>query len=304
MLPHLLPQFPDVPPDALRPVAARSRPRLRTREFPRNSIAICWQSYGLDMTASYAGIPLRNPVGQGVGPALAEPSLGRGSGRRRPGLVVLKTVIAQDARARSAMSAWAIKESQMAVEPIKAPSPETKAGRSPGTAGAGGSRSKTTWISFAPRARSARERQAPRRSIDQIPPARARGDGLAHRRIPRHDSRDPRCLSTRAGQLPMPLEKDFSPTLAGSDRAASRRIGARLAQARARSDPRGGPDPGTGSSRPQALQQPRGRRFQRQLLAEVFRSPDPPDFSFMPIAYLIPIAFTKESEGSLTAGLT
>src|SRR5438045_1191484 len=73
------------------------------------------------MTASYAGIPLRNPWGKASGqlslnvaPLQAAAADGRGLG-------ILKTVIAQDASGQQAMGAWAIRESKMVAEPIESP---------------------------------------------------------------------------------------------------------------------------------------------------------------------------------------
>ncbi len=78
-------------------------------------------SYGLDMTASYAGMAIRNPWGKASGQLSLNRKQIEEAAEARLGLVVLKTVIAQDAKGRQSMSAWAIKESQMIAEPITSP---------------------------------------------------------------------------------------------------------------------------------------------------------------------------------------
>ena len=80
------------------------------------------------------------------------------------------------------------------------------------------------------------------------------------------------------GALPMPLEKDFSPTLAGSDRAAAR--ASVLDWIRRVPDLIRAAAPGPGQLRVglKLFNSLDDDDFQLQLLAEVFKAPDPPDF--------------------------
>ena len=87
---------------------------------PRTSSATC-ATYGLEMTASYAGEKVRNPWGKASGQLSLNEAQINETAEAGLGFVVLKTVIARDAAGVQSMSAWAIKESRMIVEPIRSP---------------------------------------------------------------------------------------------------------------------------------------------------------------------------------------
>ena len=115
-----------------------------------------------------------------------------------------------------------------------------RAGRSRGRAAAGTARSRTTWRWCAPPADLTRSGRAPRRPVGQVPSAAARR-AVPRRRVPPHDSaRSPSAW----GAGPLPLEKDFSPTLAGDALADERaRILRWLREVPARIRARGRPAP-------------------------------------------------------------
>ena len=169
-------------------------------------------TYGLDDERLVRGYVRSEPLGQGLGPALAQSS----PRSRRPsseglGFVVLKTVIAQDAAGAQAMAAWAIKESRMVAEPITSREPARGAGRSPGGAGM------VAIVRRLPRARPRGSRAGPRRGMLVVPSVKyhlpgSRRDTLAGRGISAYD----RCSRSTPGSkgaspLPLILEKDFSP---------------------------------------------------------------------------------------------
>jgi hypothetical protein len=216
--PHLLAGRPDVPAPILRQVR-EDFTRLARSGLPHDVPAYLAATYDLDVSASYAGLPLSNPWGKASGQlsmrlAQVEEAIGAGLG-----FVVLKTVIAQDAEGRQTMAAWAIKEARMVAEPI--------VGRASAATGWTISwKGRGWWQTFDEylelvRAASALGRdhgmlivpsvkyhlpapdEATWRVEEYATTTRALVDAYVH----------------PAGCDFLPLEKDFSPTLAGSDRA-------------------------------------------------------------------------------------
>jgi hypothetical protein len=138
------------------------------------------------------------------------------------GLVVLKTVIAQDASGSQSMAAWAIKESQMSVEPIQS-STTGETGWTVTWKGRG------WWQSFADYLDLVREAcligQA--RGVVVVPSVKyhLRAPGETGWRTEEYEATTRAILKAyrSAGcDGPMAIEKDFSPTLAGADRASVR----------------------------------------------------------------------------------
>jgi len=90
--------------------------------LPADLAAHVREAYGIDLTARYLGFTLPHPIGKGSGQlSLNEEQL---ESDRAAGLafVVLKTVIAEDAAGSRAMSAWAIHETRMRVEKVRSAS--------------------------------------------------------------------------------------------------------------------------------------------------------------------------------------
>jgi hypothetical protein len=86
------------------------------RAMPRDAAAHVRETYGIDLTARYLGFDLPHPIGKGSGQlSLNEDQLDTD---REAGLafVVLKTVIAEDEAGARSMGAWAIHETRMKVE--------------------------------------------------------------------------------------------------------------------------------------------------------------------------------------------
>ena len=190
------------------------------------------------MAASYAGMPLRNPWGKASGQLslnraqieeAADAGLGsrRAQDRDRPGCPA----------GTQSMAAWAIKESRMIVEPI----------RSPTTGAAGWTvtwKGRGWWQTFAEYLELVRSACAigRERGLLVVPsvkyhllasPARPGGAPRNTRSLPAQSCRP---INPRV-RRPMPLEKDFSPTLAGSDRASSRATVLDWLKPRPRPDP-------------------------------------------------------------------
>ena len=219
--PHLLPAAPDVPQALVRQVK-EDHDRFAGTGLPTDLDRYLRDAYNLDMTGSYDGIPLRNPWGKASGQLTLNLAQLEEAADLGLGFAVLKTVIAQDASGRQSMGAWAIKESRMVAEPIKSP-----------VSGARGWtvtwRGRGWWQPFEDYLALVRDGAAlgRTRGIAVIPSVKYH--------LPGQDEtgwrREEYVATTRAiltawtageGPVPMRLEKDFSPTLAGSDLAGQR----------------------------------------------------------------------------------
>ncbi|MFO0954054.1 MAG: hypothetical protein U0835_23445 [Isosphaeraceae bacterium] len=219
--PHLLPEAPAVPADLLERVRL-DHERFASGGLPAGLDDYLREAYGLDMAASYAGIPLRNPWGKASGQLTLRASQLEEAVAAGLGFAVLKTVIAQDAGGNQSMGAWAIRESRMLAEPITSP-----------TTGARGWtitwRGRGWWQSFEEYLDLVRAGAALARARDfpVIPSVKYHlpGPGETEWRTDEYRETTTRLLDAWAeagGSDPMPLEKDFSPTLAGSDRVGAR----------------------------------------------------------------------------------
>jgi dihydroorotate dehydrogenase len=214
----LLPSEPELPADLIARIKA-DHDRFAGLGLPDDLDDYLQGAYGLDMTASYAGSTIRNPWGKASGQlSLNAPQIVEAADAGL-GLVVLKTVIARDPEGEQSMSAWAIRESRMIVEPIL--------GRQTGIEGWTVTwKGRGWWQSFDDYLELVREGCAigRRRGLLVVPsvkyhlPARAdepwkEGEYVETTRALMAAYR------SAGGSGPLPIEKDFSPTLAGSDRA-------------------------------------------------------------------------------------
>jgi dihydroorotate dehydrogenase len=219
--PHLLPARPDLPPAIAAGLAADSA-RFALEGLPADLPAYLREAYGLDVSARYAGLPVSNPWGKGSGQLSMRAGQVQDAADAGLGFVVLKTVIAQDAQGRQSMGAWAIKEARMVAEPIK--SKQTGAeGWTVTWKGRG------WWQPFDAYLALVRESVAIGLSRGMVvaPSVKyhlpAPGE-TAWRVAEYRDTTRAIVEACRSAGLsgPIPLEKDFSPTLAGSDRAGAR----------------------------------------------------------------------------------
>ena len=177
------------------------------------------ERYRLDLASEYGGLRVKNPFGKASGQLSLNLKQVRADAEAGLGFVVLKTIIAEDAGGGQSMSEWAIPETRMKVEPV---------------GGAGGSEGWTvTWKGrgwsdtfgaylklFAESLAAGNESGmlvAP--SCKYHLPRPEEGEW----RLGEYEHTTRRLLDvweTRRGGGVMPVEKDFSPTLAGDDRAA------------------------------------------------------------------------------------
>ena len=167
---------------------------------------------------------MRNPWGKASGQLTLNLGQLEEAASAGLGFAVLKTVIAQDAAGSQSMGAWAIKEAKMVAEPII----------SPATGARGWTitwKGRGWWQSFEDYLDLVRQGVAlgESRGMAVIPSVKYHLPGQPDSpwRTEEYNHTTNALLTAwnqAGGDLPMPLEKDFSPTLAGSDLAAQRPI--------------------------------------------------------------------------------
>jgi hypothetical protein len=180
--------------------------------------------YEINLGSEYGGLPIKNPFGKGSGQLSLNVSQVRRDAEDGLGFVVLKTIIAEDERGAQSMSEWAIHETRMIVE------------RTKGTDGGEGWT--VTWKGrgwydtfekylefFGESLRVVQDKGMPVvPSCKYHLPRNSEGEW----KLGEYQYTTQRLLEVwqRHGPpgLDMPIEKDFSPTLAGSDRAAQKHI--------------------------------------------------------------------------------
>jgi hypothetical protein len=211
--PHLLPRRAVVEPGIARQARADYE-RFARGGLPRDLEAYLLETYNLDVTASFAGLRLKNPWGKGSGQLSMRLRQVEEAITAGLGLVVLKTVIAQDPSGKRSMEAWAIKESRMVAEPIV------------GLSGTPGWtitwKGRGWWQSFEAYLELVRDACAlgAEHGVLVVPSVKYHlpAPDEQHWRLEEYETTTQRLLENHPGGR-MPLEKDFSPTLAGSDRS-------------------------------------------------------------------------------------
>ena len=178
------------------------------------------ERYGLDLASEYGGLRVKNPFGKGSGQLSLNLKQVRADADAGLGFVVLKTIIAEDERGNQSMSEWAIPETRMKVEPIRGA--DGSDGWTVTWKGRGWSDTFDAYLSlFADSLATGNES-----GMLVVPsckyhlPRPEEGEW----RLGEYEHTTRRLLDVwetrRAGGGVMPVEKDFSPTLAGDDRAA------------------------------------------------------------------------------------
>jgi hypothetical protein len=186
------------------------------RELPRELSGYVRDSYRIDLSARYLGHPLPHPIGKGSGQLSL--SLEQVETDRAAGLafVILKTVIAEDSAGNRSMGAWAIHETRMRVERR-----QSAAGREGWTVtwkGRGWDRSFEDYLALV-RAAGDLTRSGEIVAIPSVKYHLPRLDEEFRTAEYRYTTEQ---LARAWGDGPLPLEKDFSPTLAGDTLAQER----------------------------------------------------------------------------------
>lgn len=211
----------------------RGSPRLRSpdarrlsRDFetfrqglPKPLETYVLDTFRIDLRSNYAGQPIKNPFGKASGQlSLASHQVERDAAGGL-GFVVLKTVIAQDQFGAQTMREWAIPETRMLLERIRGRSGAE--GWNVTWKGRGWSESFEAYCELFAQGLAAAE---PAGML--VVPSVKYHLPAPHEQAWKED--EYRVTTNRLLEIwnqhqlgqPMPLEKDFSPTLAGSGRAA------------------------------------------------------------------------------------
>ena len=213
--PYLLPDRPVLPDPARRRLEGDYD---RFREgLPPDLRGHCLESFGIDIAGQYAGEPTANPFGKASGQLSLNVRQVQRDADAGLGFSVLKTVIAENEQGAQRMAEWAIHETHMRVERI------TGQDGTPGWTvtwkGRGWHESFESYCRFFGEALDAAGAAgmvvAP--SVKYHLPAPGEGEFAADEYRYTTQKLQDVWLSRRSG--PMPLEKDFSPTLAGDDRS-------------------------------------------------------------------------------------
>jgi hypothetical protein len=179
------------------------------RELPRDFPEHIRDTYRIDLASRYLGHRLPHPIGKGSGQlSLSQEQLDTD---RAAGLafVVLKTVIAEDATGTRSMDAWAIHETRMKVE--RRASLTGQEGWTVTWKGRGWDRPFEEYLSLV-RAAADMTRTGELVAVPSVKYHLPRMGEQFRADEYRHTTRQ---LAQAWGSGPLPLEKDFSPTLAG-----------------------------------------------------------------------------------------
>jgi hypothetical protein len=186
------------------------------RELPRDLAGHVRDTYRIDLTARYLGYQLPHPIGKGSGQLSL--SLEQLETDRAAGLafVVLKTLIAEDPAGVRSMSAWAIHETRMRVERRR-----SESGRDGWTVtwkGRGWDRSFDEYLTLVRTAGDLTRAG----EIVVVPSVKYHLPRLEEPFQSAEYRHTTERLAAAWGVEPLPLEKDFSPTLAGDTLAQER----------------------------------------------------------------------------------
>lgn len=211
-----LPASPTVSAEFLKRVRA-DYDRFTHEEFPQKFEEFLLDEYSIDVSSEYAGISIRNPWSKASGQLSMTANQVAEDVEAGLGFVVLKTVIAQDESGAQSMSAWAIREARMVAERIAG-----LRGESGWTISWKGRGWWQTFDEYLALVRDACRLGGERSLI--VPSCKYHLPNLQDEawRSSEYEFTTTRLLDVWQSERPdvMPLEKDFSPTLAGSDLAA------------------------------------------------------------------------------------
>jgi hypothetical protein len=187
------------------------------RELPPDVAGHVRDTYRIDLTARYLGHLLPHPIGKGSGQLslnLEQIETDRAAGIA---FVVLKTVVAEDPEGGRSMAAWAVHETRMKVERRRSVS--DREGWTVTWKGRGWDRSFDEYLVLV-RAAGDLTRGG---NILVVPSVKYHLPRLDQAFRSEEYRNTTERLSSAWGRGPLPLEKDFSPTLAG-DALADERV--------------------------------------------------------------------------------
>lgn len=187
---------------------------------PANLAALIREELKIDLSTTFAGSVVAHPFGKASGQLSCTVPQVEADISGGIGFIVLKTVIAEDERGGRSMAAWAHPETRMRVERRRAP--DGRSGWTVTWKGRGWHGSLDDYLTFAREAVS----RGVAAGLPVLPSVKyhipAAGDAY---RIDEYEytTRSLHRAWVNGGATePLVLEKDFSPTLAGDERAAAR----------------------------------------------------------------------------------
>ncbi|HEX3274709.1 MAG TPA: hypothetical protein VHR43_07635 [Gemmatimonadales bacterium] len=179
------------------------------RGMPPDPAGYIRQAYGLDLRARYLGYDLPHPIGKGSGQLSLNAEQLETDREAGLAFVVLKTVIAEDEAGAQSMAAWAIHETRMKVEPR--PAADGRSGWTVTWKGRGWDRSLGDYLGLV-RAGAELTRSGALVAVPSVKFHLPRLEEPFREAEYRHTVAR---LAEAWGGAPLPIEKDFSPTLAG-----------------------------------------------------------------------------------------
>lgn len=185
--------------------------------LPRDFAAHVREAYGIDLTARFLGYPLPHPIGKGSGQLSLSPEQLETDRAAGLAFVVLKTLIAETAAGERSMGAWALHETRMTVERRRA---GARDGWTVTWKGRGWDRSLEEYLALVRCARDLTRAGAP--GMLAVPSVKYHLPRLGEPFSEEEYGHTTAVLARAWGAGVLPVEKDFSPTLAGDPLADER----------------------------------------------------------------------------------
>jgi hypothetical protein len=185
-------------------------------ELPRDFPAYIRDAYRIDLTARYLGQTLPHPIGKGSGQLSLNERQLEEDAAAGVAFVVLKTLIAQDAKGVQSMAAWAVHETRMKVE--RRIVGEADRGWTVTWKGRGWERSFEDYLALVRAGRDLTRGGA----LLVLPSVKYHLPRLGVPFVEAEYKFTTSQLAEAWGEPPLLLEKDFSPTLAGDALAEDR----------------------------------------------------------------------------------
>ena len=187
--------------------------------LPRDFAAHVRDAYRIDLSARYLGYQLPHPFGKGSGQLSLNTEQLETDRAAGLAFVVLKTLIAETAAGERSMGAWAIHETRMTVE--RRQSLNGREGWTTTWKGRGWDRSLADYLELVRAGRDLTRGGA--EGILVVPSVKYNLPRLGEPFVEAEYTHTTAQLAAAWGDGPLPIEKDFSPTLAGDPLADERR---------------------------------------------------------------------------------
>jgi dihydroorotate dehydrogenase len=190
--------------------------RFSEEGMPANVEDYILKEYKIDISSKYGMLTIKNPFGVASGQLSTNLSQITSSIKQGIGFIVLKTVISQDESGNSSMDAWKINEPKMVVEEIL--SKKGEKGYTVTWKGRGWHKSFEDYLEFMNQSLKVGESKG----VPVIPSCKFNLPASKEEEFNEAEyaytlEKLMKVWTDNAANYPMHLEKDFSPTLAGSD---------------------------------------------------------------------------------------